>query len=276
MANATSRITWRRVLKLSSPDIMRRRQKFILVSFILALGLVGTQLVPLQWRPISLFLFAFLAYLLAAWSMFDNLDGVEWLTIVPMPSFYGLSVAAFYFLLPESWLARAFILGIFGTGMYALFLAGNIFTIARVRSIQLLKAAQAALFFFCLIAALLAFNTVFSLGLLFFWNGLICGFVAMLLSFSFYWSIRLERKLSREVTALTIRTGTTIGLLAAIVSFFPGHLWPISLLLMTAMYTVLGLSQSVLEEKMFTNTVREYAAVFVGVVIVFLAVLPWK
>lgn len=255
---------------------MRRRQKFILVSMILALGLVGTQLVPLQWRPISLFLFAFLAYLLAGWSMFENLDGVEWLTIVPLPSFYGLSVAAFYFLLPESWIARAFILGLFGLGMYALFLAGNIFTIAKVRSIQLLKAAQATLFFFCLIAALLAFNTIFSLGLIFIWNGLAACLVSMLLSFSFYWSIRLEKRLSREVIALTIRTGTTVGLLAAIVSFFPGNLWPISLLLMTGMYTVLGLSQSVLEEKLFTNTFREYAAVFIGVIIVFFAVLPWK
>ena len=160
--------------------------------------------------------------------------------------------------------------------MYALFLAGNIFTIAKVRSIQLLKAAQAALFFFCLIAALLAFNTLFSLGLLFVWNGIIAAVIAMLLSYSFYWSIRLENTLSREVRALTIRTGTTIGLLAAILSFFPANLWPVSLLLMTAMYTVLGLSQSSLEEKMFTNTVREYAAVFVGVTVVFFVVLPWK
>ena len=255
---------------------MRRRQKFILASIILALGLVATQAVPLNWRPMSLFLFAFVAYVLAGWSMFDNLDGVEWLTIVPLPSFYGLSVAAFYFLLPESLLARIFILAIFGFGMYALFLAGNIFTIAKVRSIQLLKAAQAALFFFCLIAALLAFNTVFSLGLLFVWNGLASAVIAMLLSYSFYWSIRLDKKLDREVRALTIRTGTTIGLLAAILSFFPANLWPISLLLMTAMYTVLGLSQSALEEKMFTNTVREYAAVFIGVIVVFFLVLPWK
>jgi hypothetical protein len=255
---------------------MRRRQKFVLASILLALGLVAIQLVPLQWRPIALFIFALLAYILGAWSMFDNLDGVEWLTIVPLPSFYGLSVAAFYFLLPESWIARTVILGIFGLGMYALFLAGNIFTIAKVRSIQLLKAAQATLFFFCLIAALLAFNTMFSLGLRFYWNGLIAGAVSALLSFSFYWSIRLEQKLSHEVRALTIRTGTTIGLLAAIMSFFPANLWPLSLLLMTAMYTVLGLSQSALEEKLFTNTVREYAAVFIGVCVVFFAVMTWK
>ena len=117
---------------------------------------------------------------------------------------------------------------------------------------------------------------MFSLGLWFVWNGLIAGVIATLLSYSFYWSIRLEKKLGREVRALTLRTGTTLGLLAAILSLFPANLWPVSLLLMTGMYTLMGLSQSVLEEKLFTNTIREYAAVFVGVTIVFFIVLPWK
>lgn len=255
---------------------MRRRQKFVLASIILAIGLMATQLISLQWRPMSLFVFALMAYLLAAWSMFDNLDGVEWLTIVPLPSMYGLSVAAFYFLLPESWLARLVILAVFGTGMYALFLAGNIFTIAKVRTIGLLKAAHAALFFFSLIAALLAFNTMFSLGLLFVWNGLIAGAVAVLLSFPFYWSIRLEKNISNEVRAMTIRTGFAVGLLAAVLSFYPSSLWPLSLMLMSAMYSVMGMSQTALEERLYANTVKEYVAVFVGVMLVFFALMPWK
>lgn len=255
---------------------MRRRQKFVLASIILAIGLIGIQLIPLQWRAMSVFAFAVLAYVLTAWSMFDNLDGVEWLTIVPLPSLYGLAVASFYFLLPASWIARSVILAVFGTGMYALFLAGNIFTIAKVRSIQLLKAAQATLFFFSLIAALLAFNTLFSLGLLFFWNGLLAMVIALLLSFPFYWSVRLEKGISREVMALSIRTGIVLGLLATILSFFPASLWPLSLLLMTAMYSLMGMSQTALEEKLYANTVREYVAVFVGVALVFFAMMEWK
>lgn len=255
---------------------MRRREKFVFASFFLALVLIAVQYVPLEWRPVGLLVFAFLSYVLAAWSLFDNLDGIEWLTVVPLPAMYALSVSAFYFLLPASWIARAVIMGVFGLGMYALFLAGNIFTIARVRTIQLLRAAQAALFFFCLIAALLAFNTILSLGLLFFWNGLLVGVVAMLLSFSFYWSIRLERRLSGEVRALTIRTGCTLALLAMVVGFFPGTLWPSSLFLMSAMYTMLGMGQSALEQRLFTSTVREYVSVFFAVFLMYCLMLPWK
>lgn len=255
---------------------MRRREKFVLASIILSVLLMVVQYIPLEWRPLALLVFALISYLLAGWSMFDNLDGVEWVTIVPLPALYALAVSSFYFLLPSNWIARIAILALFGLGMYALFLAGNIFTIAKVRTIQLLRAAQAVLFLFCLIAALLAFNTLFSLGLWFVWNGLIAGAIALLLSFSFYWSIRLEKRLSGEVRALTLRTGVAIGFLAATLSFFPSSLWPTSLYLMTAMYAFLGLGQSSLEQRLFTNTLREYLGVFASVTVVFFLLLPWK
>ncbi len=255
---------------------MRRRQKFVLASLMLSVSFVAVQYIPLDWRPLGLLVFALLAYLLAAWSMFDNLDGIEWLTVVPLPALYALSVSGFYFLLPASWLARAVIMGLFGLGMYALFLAGNIFTVAKFRTIQLLRAAQAVLFFFSLIAALLVYNTVFSLGLWFLWNGLLVGLATTLLCFSFFWSVRLEARLSREVWSLTFRTGIIIGFMAMVLSFFPSSLWPTSLLMMTAMYVLLGLGQSALEQRLFTNTVREYLAVLIGVSVMYLFLLPWK
>jgi hypothetical protein len=255
---------------------VRRREKFVLASVILSVFLMLVQYIPLEWRPLALLGFALLAYLLAGWSMFENLDGIEWLTIVPLPALYALAVSSFYFLLPSNWIARIGILALFGLGMYALFLAGNIFSIAKFRTIQLLRAAQAVLFLFCLIAALLAFNTVFSLGLFFVLNGLICGVIALLLSFSFFWSIRLEKKLSGEVRALTFRTAVAVGFLAAALSFFPGKLWPTSLFLMTAMYALLGLGQSSLEQRLFTNTLREYLGVLASVVVMFFVLMPWK
>lgn len=255
---------------------MKRREKSVLGSIVLSLGLILIQYIPLEWRPLGMVIFAVFTYFVAAWVLFDNLDGVEWLTIVPLPALYTLSISSFYFLLPESIIAQAVIVSIFGLGLYALLLAGNIFTIAKVRTIQLLRAAQAVIFFFCLIAALLAFNTMLSLGLWFVWNSLIGWAIGILLSFAFYWSIRLEKRVSREVVGLTLRTGATIGFLAGIVSFLPGNLWPTSLLLMGAMYAMLGVGQSALEERLFTNTVREYFGVFVGVVIMYFVLLPWK
>ena len=255
---------------------MRRREKFVLASFVLSVCFMLVQFIPLEWRPFGLLVFAVVAYLLAAWSLFDNLDGIEWITVVPLPALYALAVSGFYFLLPSSWWAKALIIALFGLGMYALFLAGNIFTIAKFRTIQLLRAAQAVLFFFTLIAALLVYNTVLSFGLWFVFNGLIISVVGVFLSLSFYWSIRLERRLSREVWALTFRTGVVLGCLALVLGFFPGHLWPNSLMLMTATYVLLGLGQSALEQRLFTNTLREYLGVLLGVSVMYFLLLPWK
>lgn len=255
---------------------MRRREKSVLTSTILSIAFLLMQYVPLEWRPLALIVFAVFTYVLVGWTLFKNLDGIEWLTVVPMPALYALTVSAFYFLLPDGWLIQFAILGLFGLGMYALLLAGNIFTIAKVRTIQLLRAAQAVLFFFCLIAALLAYNTLFSLGLLFIWNGLISGALAVLLSFSFYWSIRLEKRLSGEVLALTARTGVLLAGAAMVLSFFPGNLWPTSLLLMTCLYVLLGMGQSTLEQRLFTNTMREYVGVLVAVLVMYFVMLPWK
>lgn len=255
---------------------MRRREKSVLVSAVLSVGFVAQQYIPLEWRPLALVIFAVITYIFTAWTLYENLDGVEWVTIVPSPALYAMTVSGFYFLLPSSWIARVGITVLFGLGMYALLLAGNIFSIAKVRTIQLLRAAQTVMFLFSLIAAMLAFNTLFSLSLWFGWNGLAAAVITALLSMPFFWSIRLEKRLSREVLALTVRSMIWVGGLAAVLSFFPGNLWPTSLFLMTALYCALGLGQSGLEQRLFTNTVREYLGVLIAVLVMFLVLLPWK
>lgn len=255
---------------------MRRREKSVLTATVLSVGFVAQQYVPLEWRPLALIALAIFTYILTAWTLYENLDSVEWLTVVPFPALYTVAVAAFYFLLPASLIAQVGITLFFGLGMYALLLAGNIFSIAKVRTIQLLRAAQAVEFLFCLIAALLAFNTLFSLSLWFVLNGVIAGVIAGALSLPFFWCIRLEKRLSREVLALTARTMLVVGGLAAVLSFFPGNLWPTSLFLMTVLYSALGLGQSGLEQRLFTNTVREYLGVVVAVFATYCLLLPWK
>ncbi len=255
---------------------MRRREKTLLTAGILSLCFVAQQYIPLEWRPLALVVFSVFTYMLTAWTLYENLDGVEWLTIVPFPAMYALAVSAFYFLLPSSVLAQVAITLLYGLGMYALLLAGNIFTIAKVRTIQLLRAAQAVLFLFTLIASLLAFNTLFSLSLWFVFNGVLAGVIAGALSFPIFWSVNLEKRLSREVLALSLRTTLWMGSLAAVLSFLPGQLWPTSLFLMTVLYSILGLGQSALEQRLFQNTVREYLGVTIAVFVMYSLMLAWK
>lgn len=255
---------------------MRIRAKFVLVSIILAVIFMALPLSPLAWRPLAIAGFALVAYVLTAWALWESLDGIEWVTIVPLPALFGSAVAVFYFLLPSALLTRLLIVGIFGLGMYALLLASNIFTIARQRSIQLLRAAQAALFLFVLLASVMAYNTILSFGWQFFISSPLVGLTTFLLVLPFFWTIKLERQVSLVVRGLAVRTALTLIAATAALSFLPGELWPRSLLLMTVLYVWLGFGQAIIEERLFANTVREYLAVAIAVGLVFLAIMPWR
>src|SRR3989339_1082421 len=104
---------------------MRRREKFILSSLFLSLALFGIQLVPLEFRVLAIALFFFLTYAVSAWALFEDLNGAEWFMIVPFPGMYAVAVSLFYYLLPENIWSKLAILGIFGVGMYALYLTAN-------------------------------------------------------------------------------------------------------------------------------------------------------
>ena len=87
-------------------------------------------------------------------------------------------VALFYFLLPVRWLTRLPVLAIFGISMYLLFLTQNIYNIAAIRTIQLLRAAHAVGFLFTIVSAFLIYNVIFALHLPFDFCGDFCDYFA--------------------------------------------------------------------------------------------------
>jgi hypothetical protein len=99
----------------------------------------------------------------SAWALFDDLKGVEWITILTLPSLYAAAIASFYYLLPEGLASRVIILSLFGLGLYALYLTENIFSVAAIRTIQLVRAARAVGFLMSILVLVLFYNTIFSL-----------------------------------------------------------------------------------------------------------------
>lgn len=255
---------------------MRRREKFVLASILLSLGLLSIQYVSLDFRYPFLILFAAFTYLVSAWALSDDLQRVEWFTILPFPALYAGAVGAFYFLLPDGWLSRFFNLGIFGVGMYALFLTANIYSVAKGRTIQLLRAAHAIGLLFTLLTSLLFLNTIFSHRLPFYFNGLFVGLIHFPLIFLFLWSVRLETGVDRRVLQLTSMLTLFLVELSIVFSFFPFTVWHTSLFLMTFLYILLGILQAYLQDRFFQSTLSEYAGVGVFLGLLFFALLPWK
>lgn len=255
---------------------MRRREKFVLASVFLSLCLLVVQYLPIEWRYLGVAGFTLIT-LLASWLvLMDDLQKHEWLTIVPFPALYAGAVGLFYFLLPSNFLSRFAILGMFGIGMYALFLTSNIYSVAKGRTIQLLHAAHAIGLWFTLLTSLLFTNTIYSLRLPFILTSGLIGLVHFPLILISLWTIRLEKGVSREVMALTIFLTLVMTELAMVLSFIPFSVWYYALFVMSFLYVGLSVLRSYLMGRLFIRALTEYVLVAVFIAVMFLGFFPLK
>ena len=255
---------------------MRRREKFIVASVLLSLALLVTQYIALDWRYLSIGILGVFSYFVSAWALSDDLQAYEWLTIVPFPALYAVAVALFYFLLPDVLWSRLVILGIFGIGMYALFLTSNIFSVAKGRTIQLLYAAHAVALFFTMLTSLLLSNAIFSLRLAFWWNALFMALAHFPLALMSLWSINLEPKVDRGVFVYALVFSLVLAELAICFSMLPMQIWHMSLFIMSLVYVGLSLFQNLLKGRLFRNTVNEYTLVAILMIVLFVLMFPGK
>lgn len=255
---------------------MRRREKFVIASILLSLGLFAIQFIPLEFRYFGVGGLAALTYLVAGWALSEDLQRFEWLTILPLPALYAVGVGLFYFLLPENIVSRVFILALFGVGMYGLLLTANIYSVAKGRTIQLIHAAHAIGLLFTLLTSLLFSNTIFSLHLPFYGNVVLVGLVHLPLVFMSLWSVNLEQRVERSSLTLSMFVTLLMMELSLGFSFIPLSAWNQALLLMAFLYIALGILHNYLRGVLFSNAVREYSLVAGLVILIFIVLFPLK
>ena len=257
---------------------MNKRQKFVFSSVLMSLGLLSTQFVTIEfpWRYIAILVLFVVSFLVSAWALFDDLKGVEWMMIVPYPGLFAVSVAFFYFLLPTGFVSRLIILSLFSLGMYAYYLTSNIFSVAAIRTIQLLRAAHAVGFLLLLLTSLLFYNTIFSFKLPFFANAILVFLVSFPIVLNGLWSVKLQPKITREVLLYSSILSFLLAEMAVAISFWPATVWIASLFLVTALYVFLGLLQQHLQQRLFAKTIQEYSTVGLFVLSVMILLTPWR
>lgn len=261
--------------KISSIRFLTKRRKFILIAFLLSLGLLGTQFISLEWRYQTVGFLGVLAFFLSAWGLRDDLKGIEWLTLLTLPTFYSVSVSLFYFLLPGHLLTRVLILVLFGIGIYALLLTENIFSVAAIRTIQLLRAAQAVGFLLTLLTAFFLIDTIFSFRLAAGWNALLVFFASFPLLLQGIWSAVLEERLSSQTLCYSLSLALCLTELAFFISFWPATIVVVSLFLVTALYIGLGLVQHHFSGRLFKDTILEFVRIGIIVLIIVFLITKW-
>lgn len=270
-ARRASVVKQRRVMGLS------KRRRFLLVSIILSLVLLFIQNMPTEQRLIAFFIYFILSYGLSAWSLIKDLNGIEWMTNLILPSFFPVSVGLFYFLLPQQAITRVIVMILFAIGMYALLLTANIFGVASIRTIQLLRAARAVGFLFTVLTS----SFLFFLVLSFKFSAGITAVLMLLLSYPLFlqglWSSLLENRVSKNVSLLSLAFSVLLTELTIGVLFWPIDIAMGSVFLAMIVYVFLGLGQHLLEDRLFKKTIQEYLGfgLIVFVIVMISTIFQW-
>lgn len=255
---------------------MSKRKRFIFTSLILSLGFIGIiQLVDPGLRYLSIVGLTILTVILFVWCLREGLSRNLTLLTLILPSMYTLSVGLFWFLLPSNIYANVPVVALYGFGIYALCLTLNIYTVAAIRTIALLRAARGVGFVLTLFTSFLLFNTALSMKM----NALVNLIMAFLVSLPLFlqglWTSKIEEKLSGEIFLSSLIFSVITGEIAAILFFWPVSLIVGSLFLTVTLYILLGLGQAKVEGRLFLQTIKEYISVFVMVVLGMFIATRW-
>lgn len=255
---------------------LNKRQKIVISSFLLTIGLLSTQLVDFNLRFRFLGGLAVLAYILSFWSLWEGLNITKAFILLILPTFFTVAVASFYFLLPVRWLTRLPVAFMFGLTFYLLLLAQNVFNVASLRTIPLYRAASTASFLFTLLSAFFIYHVISAFNLFFLWNGVVVMAVSFPLILQVLWTLEMEDKISIAIIIQSFILSLILGELAMGFSFWPSPTTIWSLSLSSAMYVLLGLTTQHLRGKMTKRMIWEYLIIGAIVLIVNFFTTSWN
>lgn len=248
-----------------------KRARCVLSSAILSALLLIIHLFNFSWRYEAIAGLAVLSYFLSAWTLSEGLSGTGWFTILALPTLFTCGIGLFYFLIPALWYFMLPVALVFGIGFYFLLLTENIFSVAALRNIQLLRSAQAAGFLITLVVTFFLLNAILSLRLVYWQNSIFTFLVCFVLALQALWTVKLEGRIGKDLFIGAFLLAIISGQITLALSFWPLPVSVFSLGGVAIMYVILGLLQHRLNEKLFEKTIIEYVSLgaFVLAVIVF-------
>lgn len=211
---------------------LSKRQKIVIATTIITIGLMYTQLVSLFVRTKFIFGFAILTFLISLWALREGMNRIKAITLLLLPTLFALGVSSFYFLLPLRWLTRLPVDGGFALSMYFLLLSQNVFNVASSRTIPLYRAASTVAFVYTIATAILLLHILHAFSLNFIWNGVAAFAICFLLSVPVLWSVEMEG-LTGKILIYSLILSLSLGEFALVLSFWPipsnSLMWAIAL-----------------------------------------------
>jgi len=208
-----------------------------------------------------------LTIILFSWSLREGLRRDMRFFVLILPFMFTIGVGLFWFLIPASAFARAPVAIFYCIGIYALCLTANIYTVAAIRTIALLRAARGVGFVLTLVTSFLLYDAVLSIKEDILFTSMLIILISFPLFYQGLWSINLNKEFTQKEFKVAVISSLIMGEIAAILHFWPVSIAVGSLFLTIVVYVSLGLGQAHLEGRLFSQTVREYVALGIAVVL---------
>lgn len=272
---------------------MSKRAKFVLVGIVLGAMLWFGSLVSVDYRFGIVLAVSSIAYILSVWVLFDDLKGVEWLTLLVLPFMFTLGSGLFGNFLPSAipsmfgktiqvetsillaGVFKALYYIFFVIGIYGILLVENIFSVASIRTIQLFRAARSANFIFSLITSLFFYTVALSLRLPFWWVFLITFAVSFLLSYANLWSVDLKMPSYQDIFRYSFSASWVLAVLSIMLCFWPVKPFMGGLMLTSGLYALLGVLEQRLSNRVYLEGLLEYGVSSLIIIIIGYFTTSW-
>ena len=256
--------------------MLTKRQRFIFASAC-ALGLsLLFPLVYTQLGGIAVLILAICIYAIAFFALWENINGIEYITLFVLPISFIIGTNLFITILPDRKLFRYPLYAMIPVGMYIILLTENIFNVAAIRTIQLLRAAHAVSYIATLLTAFFLLSFIVSMHYDLILSAALITATIIPLTLQFLWTFDLSPR-------ITTRTLIYIGVISLIscqigyfIQFFPQSIAMTSLFLVAVYYVQLGIMQHYYEKKLTRKPIIEYAIVACIVFVIMIITTSWQ
>ncbi len=258
-----------------SPLVITKRQKFLISVLILTGSLFFSEYVfnfSAIFLAVGLALFTDIFLFVA---LYKDLRESFSPHAFFLPFLCSLAFGLFYFLTPARFISRIILTSLYAISLYALFLSENIFLVASIRTIALLNSARIVTFVISLLSYFFLSNIVFSFRLSFFPTTLLISSFTLFFVIHALWTYTLEKSLTKDFMWPAILTLCLVEL-AAILWFWPTSPTMLALFLTASFYTLMGLSHSWLDKRLFQGVFWEYSWVISFACILLIWVTHWQ
>lgn len=255
-------------MKLSLNLGLNKRQKIIVTSVILSIGLFLTSFIPIYFTLHAIVILGSLAYIMSLWALKEGINKLKAVILMILPTFFTISISGYYFLLPSKlysyYLPHSLVSAIlfavailFGLVFYTLLLSQNVFNVASVRTIPLYRVASTTTFILTLITAFSMFEVIFAFQLLFIWNGLIIFLFVFPLILQSLWTIDMS-DINRTILGYAIILSLVISEIGILLSFWPIADEMASIFLATSLFITTGISLHAFRERLSRGMIWEF------------------